>query len=45
MKLKEPMAVVAVVLAEVLVVVAVILVSQYQAKQHIIKKPFNLNNW
>jgi hypothetical protein len=44
MKLRDPMAVVAAVLAEVLVVVAVILVSRYQAKQHTIKKPFNTLN-
>jgi hypothetical protein len=37
MKLRDLMAVVAVVLAAVLVVVAVILVSRYHAKQHTIK--------
>jgi len=45
MKLRDPMAVVAVVLAAVFVVIAVILESRYQAKQHAIKKPLNLSSW
>jgi ABC-type spermidine/putrescine transport system permease subunit II len=42
--LRDPMAVLAVVLAVVLGVVAVTLISRYQAKQHTIKKPLNLSN-
>jgi hypothetical protein len=55
MNLRGPMAVVAVVLAAVVlaaaavvvvvVVVSVILVSRYQSKEHIIKKPLNLSSW
>jgi len=46
MKLMDPMAVVAVVLAAVLVVVtAVILVSRHHVKQHTIKKPLNFSKW